>query len=147
MTIGTGKDKEEYGNVPYHLIDVCDAGKIICTVIYRISSTPIATIRKRRSACSLRRLGHVCGAAISGIVLPDVPENPDLRKKALHGKKPRRADTYTRRHGSKLHNTTDVDSVQRALKSHGKSANIIQPQPRQGSGCRQDKTQGISKHT
>ena len=27
MTIGTGKDLEEYGNVPYHLIDVCDAGE------------------------------------------------------------------------------------------------------------------------
>ena len=42
MTIGTGKDLEEYGNVPYHLIDVCDAGEN-----YRISSTPIIQYGKK----------------------------------------------------------------------------------------------------
>ena len=26
MDIGTGKDLEEYKNVPYHLIDICPAG-------------------------------------------------------------------------------------------------------------------------
>ena len=26
MDLGTGKDLEEYGTVPYHLIDICDAG-------------------------------------------------------------------------------------------------------------------------
>ena len=26
MDIGTGKDLEEYKNVPYHLIDICSAG-------------------------------------------------------------------------------------------------------------------------
>ena len=26
MDIGTGKDLEEYGTVPYHLIDICPAG-------------------------------------------------------------------------------------------------------------------------
>ena len=26
MDIGTGKDIEEYGSVPYHLIDICPAG-------------------------------------------------------------------------------------------------------------------------
>jgi len=27
MDIGTGKDLAEYGNIPYHLIDICDAGE------------------------------------------------------------------------------------------------------------------------
>ncbi len=27
MTLGTGKDLEEYGDVPYHLIDIADAGE------------------------------------------------------------------------------------------------------------------------
>ena len=26
MDIGTGKDLVEYGDIPYHLIDICDAG-------------------------------------------------------------------------------------------------------------------------
>ena len=26
MDIGTGKDLDEYGDVPYHMIDICDAG-------------------------------------------------------------------------------------------------------------------------
>ena len=26
MDLGTGKDMEEYGDVPVHLIDICDAG-------------------------------------------------------------------------------------------------------------------------
>ena len=27
MDLGTGKDLDEYGNIPYHLIDICDAGE------------------------------------------------------------------------------------------------------------------------
>ena len=26
MDLGTGKDLDEYGSVPYHMIDICDAG-------------------------------------------------------------------------------------------------------------------------
>ena len=26
MDLGTGKDLEEYGDVPYHMIDICQAG-------------------------------------------------------------------------------------------------------------------------
>ena len=63
MTIGTGKDLEEYGNVPYHLIDVCDAGEKYNLHRYlQDFQHAYHTIRKRRSACSLRRLGHVCGS-------------------------------------------------------------------------------------
>ena len=29
MSIGTGKDLCEYGEIPYHLIDIADAGEIV----------------------------------------------------------------------------------------------------------------------
>lgn len=34
MTIGTGKDLCEYGDIPYHLIDIAEAGRsLTCTAI------------------------------------------------------------------------------------------------------------------
>ncbi len=90
MTIGTGKDLEEYGNVPYHLIDVCDAGEKYNLHRYlQDFQHAYHTIREKDAVPVLcGGSGMYVEAAISGIVLPDVPEN-----------------------------TTDVDSVQRALRA------------------------------
>lgn len=117
MTIGTGKDLEEYGNVPYHLIDVCDAGEKYNLHRYlQDFQRAYHTIREKGAVPVLcGGSGMYVEAAISGIVLPDVPENPDLRKR-LHGKSLEEL-TGILSDMKQLHNTTDVDSVQRAVRA------------------------------
>ena len=117
MDLGTGKDLEEYGTVPYHLIDICDAG-------YRYNL--FEYLRDEARACdeirSRERLPILCGgtglyveSVLKGLALPPVPENPELRKKlaAL----PLEELTKILSSMKRLHNTTDVDTAQRAIRA------------------------------
>ena len=117
MDLGTGKDLEEYGSVPYHLIDICDAG-------YRYNL--FEYLRDEAQACrDIRARGHLpilCGgtglyveSVLKGLALPPVPENPTLRQKLA----PLSLEELTRMLASmkKLHNTTDVDTAQRAIRA------------------------------
>ena len=117
MDLGTGKDLEEYGTVPYHLIDICDAG-------YRYNL--FEYLRDEARACdeirSRERLPILCGgtglyveSVLKGLALPPVPENPELRKKLA----PLPLEELTKILSSmkRLHNTTDVDTAQRAIRA------------------------------
>ena len=117
MDIGTGKDIEEYGSVPYHLIDICPAGsKYNLYEFLRDANNAIADISSR----GLRPI--VCGGTglyveslLNGIELPQVPENRELRE-SLRG---RTLEELTGILASMkaLHNTTDVDSAARAIRA------------------------------
>ena len=117
MTIGTGKDLDEYGEIPYHLIDICDAGEKYNLHRY------IQDFRKAFDDISRKgKIPLLCGgsgmyveAAISGISLPDVPANPDLRKD-LSGKSLREL-TEILSSMKRLHNITDVDTEKRAIRA------------------------------
>ena len=118
MDVGTGKDLADYGtDVPYHLIDVAPAGHKYNLYEYlRDSRRAIADIESRG------RLPIICGGTglyveslLKGIYLPEVPENPELRS-SLQGKSLDElaailAQTKT------LHNTTDIDTCQRAIRA------------------------------
>ena len=81
MDIGTGKDLAEYGEIPYHLIDIVDAGEPYDLYNYQQDFERVyADIRERG------RLPILCGgtglyiqAVTSAYNLPVVPPNPDLR--------------------------------------------------------------------
>lgn len=117
MDIGTGKDLDEYGDVRYHLIDIADAGEKYNLYNY---------LRDYRAAVSdIEGRGNrivVCGgtgmyveAAINGLALPEVPENPDLREE-LSGKSLEQLTEILK--GMKtLHNVTDVDTAKRAIRA------------------------------
>ena len=117
MDIGTGKDIEEYGDVPYHLVDVAPAGSKYNLHLY------LRDFRKALDSIRARgRMPVMCGgtglyveSAIAGLSLPDVPENPELRS-SLEGKS---LEELTSMLASikKLHNTTDVDTVKRAVRA------------------------------
>lgn len=117
MDIGTGKDLDEYGDVPYHLIDICPAGyKYNLYEYIRDCNAAIADIRSRN------RLPILCGgtglyveAIVNGIALPEVPENPALRRE-LEGKTLEEL-TAILASMKVLHNTTDVDSCKRAIRA------------------------------
>lgn len=117
MDLGTGKDMEEYGDVPVHLIDICDAGTKYNLYEYlRDARRAIAEIRSRgRRPVVCGGTGLYVESLLKGMALPEVPENPDLRR-SLEGKS---LDELTAiLAGMKtLHNITDVDTAKRAVRA------------------------------
>ena len=81
MTIGTGKDLEEYGDVPYHLIDIVPAGTRFDLYQWQEAfEKAYKDIRERG------RIPILCGgtglyieAATCGYSLPQVPPDEELR--------------------------------------------------------------------
>lgn len=117
MDLGTGKDLDEYGEVPYHLIDIAEPGDKYN--LYRYVSDA------RRAIADIRSHGAwpvVCGGTgmyvenlLRGVELPEVPANPELRARlerlSLEQLTGMLASMKT------LHNTTDVDTVKRAVRA------------------------------
>ena len=117
MDIGTGKDLDEYGDVPYHLIDICDAGYKYNLYQYlrdyRAAYSDIRSRGKRVVLCG--GTGLYVESVLKGIQLPEVPENKELRNR-LEGKS---LDELTAMLSAmkQLHNTTDVDTCKRAIRA------------------------------
>ncbi|MDE5970904.1 MAG: tRNA (adenosine(37)-N6)-dimethylallyltransferase MiaA [Muribaculaceae bacterium] len=117
MDLGTGKDIEEYGNIPYHLIDIAPAGtKYNLFRFLDDAQTAVEDIKQRG------KMPIMCGGTglyvesyLKGLKLPEVPENTALRE-SLTGKS---LDELTEILASMktLHNSTDVDSAKRAIRA------------------------------
>lgn len=117
MDLGTGKDIEEYGDVPYHLIDICPAGSKYNLFEYLRDANAVLDSLHQRGVTPI-----VCGGTglyveslVNGLRLPPVPENPALRNE-LRGKS---LEELTAMLASMktLHNTTDVDTSARAIRA------------------------------
>ena len=117
MDLGTGKDLDEYGTVPHHLIDIAPAGyKYNLYEYLRDARAAIADIRGRG------RLPIVCGGTglyveslARGIDLPQVPVNTGLRAELQDKTLAELTEILS---GMKrLHNTTDVDTAKRAIRA------------------------------
>ena len=117
MDLGTGKDIDEYGTVPYHLIDICNAG-------YRYNLYEY--LRDFKSAyhdiCNRGKRAILCGgtglyveSVVKGIELPPVPENPELRNALANKSLQELTDILSQM--KTLHNVTDVDSCKRAIRA------------------------------
>ena len=81
MDIGTGKDLAEYGEVPYHLIDIMPAGSRYTIFDYqRDFDKAFSDIRSRGAVPILcGGSGLYMEAAASGYNLPVMPADPELR--------------------------------------------------------------------
>lgn len=118
MDIGTGKDLADYGtDVPYHLIDIADPGHKYNLFEYlRDARSAIADIRGRgKRPIVVGGTGMYVENLLKGIELPEVPADPALRE-TLRGKTLEEL-TAILAATKKLHNTTDVDTVQRAVRA------------------------------
>lgn len=117
MDIGTGKDLNEYGDVPYHLIDICDAGyKYNLFEYLRDYQQAYDDIRKRgKNVILCGGTGLYVESVLKGIELPKVPENVVLREE-LAGKSLSELTEILSRM-KMLHNVTDVDSCKRAIRA------------------------------
>ena len=83
MELGTGKDLPEYGDIPYHLIDIAEAGDE-----YNVFQFQHDCFDSIKSIWQRQKLPIICGgtgmyldAVLSGYHLVSVPENPQLRDK------------------------------------------------------------------
>ena len=121
MDIGTGKDLSEYGEgasrVPYHLIDIVDAGEK-----YNLFEFQRDFLEAYNGVNARGALPVLCGGSglyvesvLRGYRLIPVPENPELRE---------RLEKYSLEELTAmlatykvLHNTTDVDTKKRAIRA------------------------------
>ena len=117
MDIGTGKDLADYGEVPYHLIDIVEAG-----TKYNIYRYQHDFERAYQDILSRGRRPILCGgsglyieAATCGYYLPDVPADEALR--AELDKLPTE-ELIARYEALRTpHNTTDYDTRQRLIRA------------------------------
>ena len=121
MDIGTGKDLSEYGEgasrVPYHLIDIVDAGEK-----YNLFEFQRDFLEAYNGVNARGALPVLCGGSglyvesvLRGYRLIPVPENSELRE---------RLENYSLEELTAmlatykvLHNTTDVDTKKRAIRA------------------------------
>ena len=117
MDLGTGKDLEEYGEVPYHLIDICEPGyKYNLFEYLRDYKTAADDIKNRNKTTILcGGTGLYVESVLKGIQLPPVPENKELRS-SLEGKSLDELTEILKKYKT-LHNTTDVDTAKRAIRA------------------------------
>lgn len=121
MDIGTGKDLADYvvdgKQIPYHLIDICNPGNKYNVFEYQHDfHKAFEEIRKKG------KLPILCGgtgmyieSVLRGFKLLDVPQNPSLRE-SLKGKSLAELEQILASY-KVLHNKTDVDSAQRAIRA------------------------------
>ena len=121
MDIGTGKDLADYmvdgKQIPYHLIDICNPGDKYNVFEYQHDfHKAFEEIRKKG------KLPILCGgtgmyieSVLRGFKLLDVPQNPALRE-SLKGKSLAELEQILASY-KVLHNKTDVDSTQRAIRA------------------------------
>ncbi|SEM47728.1 tRNA dimethylallyltransferase [Prevotella sp. ne3005] len=136
MDIGTGKDLEDYGSVPYHLIDICEPGTKYNLFEYQQDFYDVYQQIQSRGAVPI-----LCGgtglyieAVLKGYHLSPVPQNQTLRD-SLEGKSldelSQMLTDLKSKTGSNMHNTTDVDSCQRAIRAiEIETYNLEHPTPR-----------------
>lgn len=117
MDLGTGKDIEEYKEIPYHLIDICDAGEKYnlhkYVTDFRTSLNKILLKDKQPILCG--GTGMYLETVLSGIILPEVPVNLKLRKKLEELSLSELTDIL--KQYKILHNTTDIDTSKRAIRA------------------------------
>ena len=161
MDLGTGKDLIDYSvsmfngqcsmvngqcsmfngqcsmvNVPYHLIDICEPGTKYNLFEYQQDFYDAYQAIRSRGAVPI-----LCGgtglyieAVLKGYKLSPVPQNQALRD-ALEGKPLTELTAMLKdlktKTGSNMHNTTDVDSCQRAIRAiEIETYNLEHPTPR-----------------
>ena len=126
MDIGTGKDLADYSVdgklVPYHLIDICEPG-----TKYNLFQYQQDFLKAYEDITARGRQPILCGgtglyieSVLKGYALSPVPQNPTLRAE-LEGKSLEELTailtSLKQQTGTTMHNTTDVDTAQRAIRA------------------------------
>ena len=126
MTIGTGKDLDDYivngQKIPYHLIDICNAGTKYNLFRYQedFLNAYSDIVKRGKQAILCGGTGLYVESVLKGYQLSPVPQNQALRDR-LSGKSLEELtlilEELKLKNGAKMHNKTDVDSGQRAIRA------------------------------
>lgn len=126
MTIGTGKDLDDYivegTPIPYHLIDICEPGTKYNLFEYQrdFLNAYEYIVRRNRQPVLCGGTGLYIEAVLRGYQLSPVPQNRELRS-TLEGKSLEELTTILQelkaKNHSTMHNRTDIDSPQRAIRA------------------------------
>lgn len=126
MTIGTGKDLDDYRQgdrlIPYHLIDICEP----CTKYnlfqyqqdFHLIYNNIVARGVRPILCG--GTGLYIESVLKGYALSPVPQNQALRDELADkslAELTEMLEDLKRRNHSVMHNRTDVDTAQRAIRA------------------------------
>jgi tRNA dimethylallyltransferase len=144
MDIGTGKDlgdyilkiKDEIVKIPYHLIDICEPG-----TKYNLFQYQQDFYDAYQDICRRGVVPILCGgtglyieAVLKGYKLSPVPQNPELRQRLESKSLEELTEMLVKlkeKNGSNMHNKTDVDSCQRAIRAiEIETYNLEHPMPR-----------------
>jgi tRNA dimethylallyltransferase len=136
MDLGTGKDLADYGAVPYHLIDICEPGTKYNLFQYQQDFFDAYQQIEAKGAVPI-----LCGgtglyieAVLKGYHLSPVPQNQALRDQLADltlEELTKRLEDLKAQSGSTMHNKTDVDSCQRAIRAiEIETYNLEHPVPR-----------------
>ena len=137
MDIGTGKDLSEYeyeGHpVPYHLMDIADAGYRYNLFEYQQDFLKVWEDCKRREVFPV-----LCGGSglyvesiLKAYRMTPVPENTELRARLASKSLAELAEILASY--KTLHNTTDTDSVKRAIRGIEIAEYYLTHEPEEGA--------------
>ena len=121
MDLGTGKDLDDYRigdrSVPYHLIDIVEPGTKYNVFEYQRDFLEAYNdiSRRGRKAVLCGGTGLYIESVLRAYRLSPVPQNPELRER-LADKSLEELTALLATYKS-LHNTTDVDTAQRAIRA------------------------------
>ena len=122
MDLGTGKDYEDYTiegqEIPYHLIDIVDAG-----YEYNVFEYQNDFLNVYDDIVGRGKFPVLCGgsglyleAILKNYKLIQIPKNEELRQQ-LENKSLNELETILRAYKSELHNITDIENKKRALRA------------------------------
>ena len=121
MDLGTGKDLDDYiidgKPIPYHLIDIAEPGSKYNVYQYQQDFVDAYNdiVCRGKTPILCGGTGLYIEAVLKGYRMSFVPENKALRQ-SLEGKSLEELTTLLRSY-KQLHNTTDVDTAQRAIRA------------------------------
>lgn len=122
MDLGTGKDYKDYfvdgEKVPYHLIDIVDAGYEYNVFEYQNDFLNVYTdlIDRGKFPVLCGGSGLYLEAVLKNYKLSRVPKNDELRQQ-LENKSLEELEVILRSYKPELHNSTDTENKKRALRA------------------------------
>lgn len=126
MDIGTGKDLADYvvdgNNIPYHLIDIEDPGTKYNVFEYQRDFLKAyeGIVERGNTPILCGGTGLYIESVLKGYRLFEVPENKELRDSLADKSLEELTEMLVRlkeENGSTMHNSTDVDTVKRAIRA------------------------------
>ena len=139
MDIGTGKDLDDYvvdgKRVPYHLIDICEPGTKYNLFHFQrhFHEAYQGILRRKKLPVLCGGTGLYIESVLRGYHLSPVPQDNELRARLADKSLEELTEelrSLKRQNGSCMHNRTDVDTAQRAIRAiEIETHNLCHPMP------------------